>query len=147
MNPAPVMPAQRPRPEPRPQKPPRPKPPPLPAPEMDAYAEVGDAVDWFPAADKGEAPQPCLVTQVGIDGRIDGSVVALNLSQVVPVSGAIHVDHPKATVDNTGGGWRARPWVTAVRKMLVKAGILKWDLEARRLVVAEPEPEPEKPKA
>jgi hypothetical protein len=131
------------------QTPPRkaPKPPaaPPPKPDLEQYAEVGDTVQWFPGADGNERPQPAFVSQVGHENTVTANVVT-GLRDLIVEEGCRHVGDPKARVDNSGGGWRHRPLVVAVRRMLIEYELLEWRLDpAGQWRLEQPAPKPTQP--
>lgn len=111
-----------------------PKPPPEP-PDLETYAEAGDVVDWFPATDRNEAPQTGVVTQLGNDTKVAVNVFHPALAYTVCQDGCYHIDHPKAQIDLGPGGWRHKPMTVAARRLLLKAGLLRWNEDCSRLVV------------
>lgn len=129
------------------QKPVRPPPAPPKPPPLELYVEVGDTVHWYPGADPGEAGQLAVVTQRLIDTKVSCTVIHPLMTMLMPQDGAYHMSHPKAQIDNSGGGWRHRPITIAIRRMLIEVGVLEWNEECTDLVPAKPKPPAEVPPA
>lgn len=139
-NPAGVPTAPATRPSTPPQPPSRRKPtstglPPEP-PDLEAYAEAGDVVQWYPGADQNEQPHMGIVTQVQIDTKVAVNVVHPVLAHTLPQDGAYHVSHRLATIDNAAGAWKHKPATVALRRLLIAAGVLEWNAARDRLVVS-----------
>lgn len=118
--------------------------------DLSTYAECGDAVEWFPSADKGEPPQCAIVTKVMLNGVVVANVMSPDWGDTRPMDACHHVDDPKARLDanQDGGGWRHKPLTIAVRRLLIAQAFLWW--ENGKLVpkpVHVPEPKPIAPPA
>lgn len=115
--------------------------------DLETYAECGDAVEWFPSADKHEEPHTAIVSKVGLGGVVVANVISPYWNDVLPKEPCYHVDDPKARMDanQDGGGWRHKRTTVATRKLLIGLAAMWWE---NGKLVEKPEvkmPEPKTP--
>lgn len=113
---------------------------PVPAVPLEQYAELGDPVYWHPGADENLTPLPGVVVALGVR-TVDLSVFSSSLHGIVPTEAVMHMDDPNARTErNGGGGWRHRPILLAVRRLMLALGALRWNGKDRYEVVPEFDP-------
>lgn len=104
---------------------------PNPAQPIELYADVGNAVNWYPGGDPSLRPLIGIVIEKspgGEAGMQNLNIVTFTGAGFSVQEGVLHMSNPKCRVEGRqGGGWQHVPSQLVLNQFLLAAGAIKWD--------------------